>query len=561
MDVKSRFSTIRSKMLLSLSFIIFCFLIGFVLIYFLLSHIQTQAEEMQHWNTYALKAQETSSTFQQKYIFVSDLRLQEEPDFSQYEQIDERMTSLLAELNTQISDEETTNALERFHFFNEMFDSRVGQYVSMEVVPGDQTLQGFEFINAELRELSAQLENYFLGHAESANENMEAAMGQAILLSIIIAIGASVIGSVLFILFSRRIQKQIQQISQTAKKVAAGQLHTEPLDVNGNDELSALSKEINTMTEQLRTIMTEMSNASQSIAASSEELVASSEEVNAGAEEVSGSVQEIADIQSTLNSSINQSNKTFQTMGSELDDVYAAVQDIVSQSEQSNTHAANGQKRLDQSLKGMQEIRTQNETTASTIHLLGEASKEIEHVITVIKDISGQTSLLALNANIEAARAGKAGKGFGVVADEVRKLAAESENAAASITETISNMTSSIQQSVEQSKESTQLISKGEHMLTEMMKTYQLILEAFRAVTEKSETIDQLVKRVTTNSNHIKDNLAAVQSTSTQATTNTASIAATVEEQVATMDSISDAAGELAEIANDLDQRMSRFKL
>jgi len=244
-----------------------------------------------------------------------------------------------------------------------------------------------------------------------------------------------------------------------------------------------------------------------------------------------------------------------------LSHVYTAVQDIVAESNRSNDQAADGLKRLKEALESMQSIRIQNEANAHAIESLGEASQDIEDVITLIKDISGQTNLLALNANIEAARAGEAGKGFAVVANEVRKLAAESEEATQDISQTIEIMTGNVEKSVEQSRQSTSLIAAGEKTIEEMYNDYQAILTSFTAVVRKAGTVDTLVKQVTEKSQLILTHTEEVQKTSTHATDNSAAISAAIEEQAATMESINQASQELAAVANELDGQISRFHI
>ncbi|QQK75639.1 HAMP domain-containing protein [Salicibibacter cibarius] len=552
---------IRTKLLSILLATTLCFVSGFVFIFFQITAINDRVEEMDEWRSYVIDAKDASHTFQEKYIFISDLQFQDDADFDYYETLNARMDEHMENLEKGANTEYSSEELHQLNIQNELFDSRVSHFIDLQMSPDETTMGDLEFLTSNINERSEKLQSYFTDNLEEANEAAQEMMFHAVISSIVAAGAAVIIGVTIFVIFAGRMQKRIQRIARRTKQVSAGQLNVEPLPVEGRDELASLSGEINAMTENLGNMVKGVSSASQTVAASSEELVASAEEVNAGSQEVAGSVQEITEMQVGLDQSIRDSRETFQSMEQELSRVYTAVQEIVTESNRSNDQAADGLKRLKEALESMQNIRIQNEANAHAIESLGEASQDIEDVITLIKDISGQTNLLALNANIEAARAGEAGKGFAVVANEVRKLATESEEATQDISRTIEMMTENVEKSVEQSRQSTSLIAAGEKTIEEMYNAYQAILTSFTAVVQKAGTIDTLVKQVTEKSQSIVSHTEKVQKTSTHATDNSAAISAAIEEQVATMEFINQASQELAAVANELDGQISRFHI
>ncbi|QQK79541.1 methyl-accepting chemotaxis protein [Salicibibacter cibi] len=552
---------IRTKLLSILLATTLCFVSGFVFIFVQIMDINDRVEEMDQWRSYVIDAKDASHTFQEKYIFISDLQFQEDPDFDYYETLDAIMNEHLRNLENGTNTAYSSEELHHLNVQNEMFNSRVSHYINLQVLPDETAMADMEFLTSNINERAGNLQSYFTDNLEEANESAQEMMFYAVLSSIVAAGAAVIIGVTIFIIFAGRMQKKIERIARRTTQVSAGHLNVEPLPVEGRDELASLSDEINAMTENLGNMVKGVSSASQTVAASSEELVASAEEVNAGSQEVAGSVQEITEMQVGLDQSIRDSRETFQSMEEELSRVYTAVQEIVTESNRSNDQAADGLKILKEALESMQSIRIQNEANAHSIESLGEASRDIEDVITLIKDISGQTNLLALNANIEAARAGEAGKGFAVVANEVRKLATESEEATQDISKTIEMMTGNVEKSVEQSRQSTSLIVAGEKTIEEMYNAYQAILASFTAVVRKADTIDTLIKQVTEKSQLILSHTEEVQKNSTHATDNSAAISAAIEEQAATMESINQASQELAAVANELDGQISKFNI
>ena len=277
---------------------------------------------------------------------------------------------------------------------------------------------------------SADLIKYQGRLMEESGKNAESRAKQTVIIIIVLGSVATVlsIGASLFII--RSITIPLAEGVDVATRLAAGDL-TASVTIRNNDEIGTLMTAMDNMVKSLRELIGKIKYAAENMASGSEQLSASAEEISRG-----------MDGQASRSSQIATATEE---MSQTVIDVARNASDIAQISTQAFDQAKNGEAVVKRSVDEVQAISSTVAESSLVMQRLGDSSKQIGDIVGVINDIADQTNLLALNAAIEAARAGEQGRGFAVVADEVRKLAERTTQA----TSQINSMISSIQSEVE----------------------------------------------------------------------------------------------------------------
>ena len=209
----------------------------------------------------------------------------------------------------------------------------------------------------------------------------------------------------------------------------------------------------------------------------------------------------------------------------------------------------------------MEEIANSVASSAETIQQLADRSTDIGQFSETIANIAEQTNLLALNAAIEAARAGEHGRGFAVVADEVRKLAEGSAEAASKIAELISSIQVDTTKAVDSMAKWTEDVKSGKEVVDEAGNAFDAIVNAVEGLTHNAETILSAARVSAEKANALVHTMDSLNKASGEISDETGSVSAATEELSASMDEIANASRNLAELAQKLKDSTTQFKL
>jgi methyl-accepting chemotaxis protein len=211
--------------------------------------------------------------------------------------------------------------------------------------------------------------------------------------------------------------------------------------------------------------------------------------------------------------------------------------------------------------EAMAAVRESSHAVSAAIRELGEKSEEIGGIVETITGIAGQTNLLALNAAIEAARAGEQGRGFAVVADEVRKLAEESQHAAATIGGLVAEIQSETTKVVGIVDDGSRRTDEGSNTVDTARTAFVQIGEAVEGMHQRVDEIADAIKQIAESSARMSEEVGEVASVAEQSSASAEQVAASTQQTGASTQQIAASAQELAATAETLEKLVAEFKL
>ncbi|MDY0410161.1 methyl-accepting chemotaxis protein [Paracerasibacillus soli] len=368
-------------------------------------------------------------------------------------------------------------------------------------------------------------------------------------------------GIAIAIVTARSISKPIKTVMKRMNDIANGDLNNEPLVTNKKDEIAQLVVATNRMTDNNRELIKEISHVSDSVSSQSEELTQSASEVREGTEQVARTMEELAQGSETQANSASNLAEMMNTFNQSVEEANNSGKQIEENSQHVLDMTAKGSQLMDTSTKQMEKIDSIVKDAVQKMEVLDKQSQEISKLVAVIRDVADQTNLLALNAAIEAARAGEQGKGFAVVADEVRKLAEQVSLSVDDITQFVTNIQTESSVVADSLGEGYKEVEQGSQQLLTTSETFQEIQEA---VTEMVKNIDQVSDRlsaITAGSQEMNGSIEEIASVSEEAAAGVEETAASAEQASSSMDEIAGSSAQLAKLAENLNELVGRFKI
>ncbi|SFA39881.1 methyl-accepting chemotaxis protein [Parageobacillus thermantarcticus] len=382
----------------------------------------------------------------------------------------------------------------------------------------------------------------------------------ALFKTLIISTLVVLIISALFILwFTRKIHRRLTAVSNALQQAGEGNFTVDIQD-DGKDEIGQIIHSYNKMREDLKNLFKHVTIAAEQVASSSEELTASADHTAQATEQVSSGTRKIASGAETEASKIESSATALEQMAQGITNIADRSVAITDLSKQMIHQAEDGGNAVQKTVEQMNSIQQSVSKSKEMINVLHERSKEIGTILDVIREIADQTNLLALNAAIEAARAGEHGKGFAVVADEVRKLAEQSRESAKKIAELIFSIQEDTENTVQMMEQAIQNVRGGMEITQETTQKFNAIMESTRDASAQLEDITATVQQISAGIQQLSSTVNELASVAKRSTTISEEIAASAEEQFASMEEITSAAKSLANMAEELRELVDKFK-
>ncbi|MCM3225721.1 methyl-accepting chemotaxis protein [Terribacillus saccharophilus] len=376
---------------------------------------------------------------------------------------------------------------------------------------------------------------------------------------VVVLVLVVVLAIVVVLFFTRGIKKRLSRISQAMHNAGKGDF-SYMVEDSSNDEIGQLTMNLSEMRENLSDVMKTIAETSDQVAASSEELTASAEESSKSAELIAASTQTAANGTELTMHHVEDVVASVEHMQKRVKEAQTNSQTIMILSDTASRNSQDGTEAVLAVVKQMNEINNSVTEIGSFVNGLDKKSKEIGTIVNLISDISNQTNLLALNAAIEAARAGEQGKGFAVVADEVRKLAEQSANSTQLIASLISDIQTETDKAVTAMQHGAENVEEGIRKTENVNGSFQSIKQAINQVTNNVQEVSQTIEGVSSGSKNIVEVMDKVKMTARENAESNETNAAASQQQSAAMEEISASSEALSGMAMDLQAALGKFK-
>ncbi|MGY3023261.1 methyl-accepting chemotaxis protein [Pseudomonas lurida] len=426
--------------------------------------------------------------------------------------------------------DEYVRLLGQYHQIEERMKSlsQANQVDDLRKMLNTELLSNSEQVNAVLTRLLELNNKMALATNQDAEDQYNMAFNMVVSLLVI-----ATLLTVLFAwLLTRSITLPISQALEAAEEVAEGNL-TRPIKVDGNDEAGRLLAAMTKMQDKLRDTL-------QRIAGSATQLASAAEELNAVTDESARGLTQ-------QNNEIEQAATAVNEMTSAVEEVARNAVSTSEASRNATTSAGDGRDLVQETVSAIERMSGDVQATATLIGDLANESRDIGKVLDVIRGLADQTNLLALNAAIEAARAGEAGRGFAVVADEVRALAHRTQQSTSEIERMIGSIQAGTEHAVDSMRNSTERaestlnIAKGAGMSLDTINT------AIVEINERNLVIASAAEEQAQVAREVDRNLVNIRDLSVQSATGASQTSA--------------ASSELSRLAVDLNGMVGRFRL
>lgn len=378
---------------------------------------------------------------------------------------------------------------------------------------------------------------------------------------IIFGVSISIFLVLLYWFVNRQVARPLLQLKASIVNLVEKKDLTQTIPIRRKDEIGDVATAVNAFITDLHGMMQNINGYTGQVGTVSETSAKKAHEARLAFGQVASSFQEVATGTENQQHSAEESARAMEEMANGIQRIAEASSTMAESSKHMANEAVAGNQSVEKVSGQMDSINRSVSHSADVVRSLDSRSAEISQIVEVIASIASQTNLLALNAAIEAARAGEQGRGFAVVADEVRKLAEQSNDSANQIANLITEIQRETTSAVQAMDEGTREVEAGIQIAHETGEAFRRIMDSTQDVADQVQEISSVAEQMSAATEQVTASILQLSSIAKESAESASSVAASTEEQRISMNQLSTSAEQLNQMAKELQQMINRFTL
>ncbi|WP_456364007.1 methyl-accepting chemotaxis protein [Priestia aryabhattai] len=379
--------------------------------------------------------------------------------------------------------------------------------------------------------------------------------------TLIVLVVTLILGTLIAWFFAHRISTSLGLVKARLEEMSEGDFTGDDISVKSKDETRDLANSLNKMSVHLKDLLNTVNTASVELSDASQETATSAQELVSASKNIANSIEDVSNSAKLGKEFTGEAIQSLETLYQLIEKAKEMAVNSSANSSITLSSAQNGMDNVNKLIHQISLIKDKTNNTEEVIALLESYTREIKVIANTITEIAEQTNILALNASIEAARAGSAGKSFAVVADEVRKLAEETNEGAKQVTALTEKISEASKQSSISMAENKEVVDDGVNSVEETGFSLEQILDAVRSTVEDIESLSNLANNEFEIAEQLLKTVTDLQAIMEKTTDNAVEVSSSSEQTLASIQDVSAVTEETSAMANQLNTSINRFKL